>query len=166
MTAVISVFHHSNGISAAVVAGETSVQYWTREDGFEGDGHVNLDTLYEEGKEGEWIEEFSLPPLFSAAPDLLEACRHLLAAFRDKFNGWSDVELHMNPYEVMHIASEAISLATGEHNDRPIRGVRKEDSRPEVSDSRPDASSIHFAFRPEGVCGRPRIDCWHKDEQL
>lgn len=49
--------------------------------------------------------------LIAAAPELLAACRELLAAFIDRGNGFADCDLHDHPRRIVNRAAEAIAKA-------------------------------------------------------
>ena len=59
--AYISMFHHRDGVSVAVID-EDATEYWKREDG------------HDPSDEEEYLTEGDLPPVYAAAPELLAVC--------------------------------------------------------------------------------------------
>lgn len=65
----ISLFNHKYGVSVAVVQEESSTDFWKKTDNYD---PANVD---------EDVDDFPLPPLFEAAPELLAALKAMLEKF-------------------------------------------------------------------------------------
>lgn len=83
---VISIFHHKHGTSVSIVQAESSADFWE-----------NIDN-HDRNNADEYIEDVPLPPLFSAAPDMLAALKALMEKFGAAGavypgeSGWAAVE--------------------------------------------------------------------------
>ena len=91
---VISIFHHKHGTSVSIVQEESSADFWE-----------NIDN-HDRNNADEYIEDVPLPPLFSAAPDMLAALKGLIEMVEDDYGDLDRVPAYLR-------AKDAIDQAEG-----------------------------------------------------
>lgn len=97
----ISMFHHKHGVSASVIQGDAAA-YWAKADG------------YDPSDQEEYLTDATLPPLFSAAPNLLAALKMAKDELIDLYEeAYSADETDNDITEAIDAAIAAIAKAEG-----------------------------------------------------